>query len=705
MPKASITRHPATSRCIRRHWLPVLGALTLLWVVPQPLSAAVPDAWKTNAYAYEAEETPLSTVLNDFATTFGVILDIDGRVAGTVSGKMRADSSQAFLDRLALEHRFQWFVYNNTLYVSPLDQQDSARLEISADAVPDLQQALTNIGLLDKRFGWGELPDEGVVLVSGPSRYVQLVSRFTQQRKSEEEKQEIISFPLRYAGAADRNISYRGDTLTIPGVASILRSLLETRNTATLPATAGGAPQPMGAFNTLQGVQGSGQDQFEQMLLSRAGQSGVSRLPTSGKGGGKIRVEADIRNNAVLIYDDPKRRSLYEKVIVDLDTPRKLVEIDAIILDIDRSQLAELASRWNVESGDNIGGASLLAPGASSTLFIQDYGDFFAEIRALEGRGAASVVANPSILTLENQPAVIDFSRTEYLTAVGERVANIVPITAGTSMQVVPHAIDSEGASLIQMVVDIEDGQIERSVAGQTTPSIRRGSVSTQAVMGEKRSLVIGGFHVEESGDSEESVPLLGSIPVIGKLLFSSTRRETSRRERLFILTPRLIGDQVDPARYLAPDDRHRVDSAIAQVNERREGRRSISRRDVTRALVGLATGEVPAGFAEAEVPYVPHTLCGNQGPLQLDAGRAQWFSGPDYGIAVGVVRNTGEQRLRFDEAGCGGRRALAVSIWPRAWLAPGEEAEVFVAMRTPDPASLRAPRPSLLTTAPRTQP
>jgi type III secretion protein C len=699
MPDARTTHYPSPHR--RSGWRLSLCLLPLLCLLGGGVQAAIPDSWKSTAYAYEADEgTPLRSVLGDFASTFGVILDIDGSLDGSVSGKLRADNPQAFLDRLALEHRFQWFVYNNTLYVSPLDRQDSARLEISADAVPDLQQALTNIGLLDKRFGWGELPDEGVVLVSGPKRYVQLVSRFTRQRATEEEKQDIISFPLRYASAADRRIGYRGETLTIPGVASILRGLLESRSNNPLPLPGGGGASPM---NALQGVQSMGENQLEQMLLSRIGQDSANRLPTSGKGGGKIRVEADVRNNAVLIYDGPKRRDLYQRVIRDLDVPRKLVEIDAIIVDIDRSQLAELASRWNAQSGDNIGGASLLAPGASSTLFIQDFGDFFAELRALEGRGVASVVANPSVLTLENQPAVIDFSRTEYLTAVGERVANIVPVTAGTSLQVVPHAIEAGEANLIQLVVDIEDGLIEASQAGQDTPSVRRGNVSTQAVVDEKRSLVIGGFHVEETGDNEQRVPLLGSIPFLGKLLFSSTRRETNRRERLFILTPRLIGDQIDPSRYLGRADRHRVDAALAQVEARRSGLRPIGRDEVAVALASLVEGQVPLGFSETAVPYVPETLCNTSAALALDPARAQWFAGDDYGIAVAVVRNTSAHRLRIDEAGCGGRRALAVSVWPRAWLEPGQEAEVFVAMRPPTANSLNAPRASLLETARRT--
>jgi len=695
-------------------WLPLL----MIGIVT-PTLAAVPDAWKHTAYAYDARQTDLATALGDFAKEFGIGLDM-APVQGTLDGRIRAQNPQEFLDRLGQEHHFQWFVYNDTLYISPTSEQTSARLEVSPDAVDDLQQALTDVGLLDKRFGWGALPDEGVVLVRGPAKYVDFVRSYSKKVDAPEkaDKQDVLVFQLKYANAADRTIRYRDQELTVSGVASILQELLESRsrgasiNGVNLLQGGGGTASGLGSSTGMAGAAIGGMNyggpddsvldtgQLQQNVDRVLGLSGKSKGGSSSSSSrAKIRVSADVRNNAVLIYDLPKRKAMYQKLVKQLDTPRNLIEIDAVILDIDRNELAQLSSRWSFNAGSVGGGANLFEQGTSSTLFIQDAGKFSADLHALEGNGAASVIGNPSILTLENQPAVIDFSRTEYLTATAERVANIQPITAGTSLQVIPRSLDKDGKSQVQLIVDIEDGQIDTSQINEDQPAVRKGNVSTQAVIAEHGSLVIGGLHSLETTDKVNKIPLLGDIPVIGKLLFQSRNRELNKRERLFILTPRLIGDQVNPARYVEKGNPHDVDDQLKRIDERRDGGEEPTRGDVQNAFTQLLDGVAPVGFSSGEtLPFEADSLCDPGEGLVMDRQRSQWFSKKDWGVAVVVARNTTGKPLRIDESHCGGRWVMGVSAWPHAWVQPGAESEIYIAVRQPQVSSkARQNRPSLL--------
>lgn len=657
-------------------------ALVLCLILPLPKAmAAVPQDWKKTPYAHETNSKTLPVFLEDLAHTVGLQLQIDGELQGTVQGKLRADTLLTLMDRLALEHRFQWFVYSNTLYISALNQQTSERIEVVDNTVADLKLALTHIGLLDDRFGWGELPEIGVVLVSGPKRYIEHIKLFSRKRTVPPEKQDVLTYQLQFANAADRHIDYRGQTLTVPGVASILRGLLDTQ-----------PPKPPGLEHLLPG------DSPTANATPQPGSSpSLSALFPAGRD--RVKVEVDVRNNTVLIYDLQQRNALYQTLIAKLDVARKLVEIDAVILDINRTQLNALGANWGFQNSRFRADINNLSPGAAATLSIRNMQRFATDIKALEERGLATVVSNPSVITLENQPAVIDFNRTQYIKAIGEGVANILPVTVGTSFQVVPRVIDANGSHQIHLIIDIEDGTFSESIDVDSSPDVRKGKVSTQAVISEQQSLVIGGFHIAEGVDSLNRVPLLWRIPFIGKALFTSSENTQNRRERLFILTPRLIGDQINPSRYLPPSDQAYLEAALTPQARRNMPHPSvIQRTDIANTLAELVKGRVPEHFKARPIPANMNALCHTPDELQADPGKNQWYEGPNYNVTVLVLHNQSEKRIRLDESECSNERTLAVSVWPRAWLAPGEKAEVFIATRTLDNHEHQAvPRSSLI--------
>lgn len=701
----SLRQNSSIASCRRSYFGGILLVCSLLTPIEYSF-AAIPAEWKNTAYAYEAEHKPLREVLEDFAQTFGTRLQIEGLLEGDVNGKIRANTPQSLLDRLGVEHRFQWYMYNNTLFISTMDQQESARLEVSSETVSDLKQALTDIGLLDSRFGWGELPEDGIVLVSGPKSYIEQIKQFSSQRRSADEKQSVLTFPLKFANAADRQIEYRSEKIIIPGVATMLRGLLDPRSTSTLSGLAQrSASQSQPAPVTPSFPRLSNPLLGQMLTPPTPPDSGMSITPRAPLSSSRIRVEADVRNNAVLIYDLPERQAMYHELISQLDVARKLVEIDAIILDIERTQLNEFGIKWGFQNSRFRGGVNM-APGTASQLSIGSRDRFYADIRALESRGLATMVSNPSVLTLENQPAIIDFNRTQYLTA-GTENATILPITVGTSFQVVPRVITSRGSHQIHLAIDIEDGNFDESNPERIGPDVRRGKVSTQAVMAEKRSLVVGGFHVTESTDKQNKIPVLGNIPLLGKALFSSTERQNNRRERLFILTPRVIGDQSDPSRYLPQDDQVELQAALKPLARRYAPHQPvINRSDITSTLAHLVSGEVPKAFKAEPMPLGLNTLCSTRDLLALNTERSQWYAGPQYNVAVVVLRNQFKRNVRIDEKECSNSQTLAVTVWPRAWLKPGEEAEVFIAMRPViKDEHLSEPRPSLLTPTRTTSP
>ncbi|OMH25620.1 type III secretion system outer membrane ring subunit SctC [Motiliproteus sp. MSK22-1] len=647
--------------------------------------AAVPNHWNEASYAYDGNNAPVKVVLTDFADSFNVRLDMSSSLKGIVEAKIRSESATTFIERLALEYQFQWFVYGGVLHISPLRDQQVVRIEVSEDAVGDLKQALTEIGLLDPRFGWGELLDEGVVLVSGPKKYVQLVRKLSKKKLKPDDKSEIMVFPLNYASVSDRTINYRDSEVVIPGVATVLSGLLSKR----------GREVPSGSSASKGSSKSTGLS--PQVVVGAGAPSYPPPLPISNLGGRTSdKIGADVRNNILLIRDNIEKRSMYEGLIKRLDVPRKLVEISAIILDIDRVKLAELGAQWQLTTHGVTGGVNtkgtnpFLSPGTAATIFINDPGHFLADLRALEGDGEASIVANPTVLTLENQPAVVDLSETVYLTATGERVVNIQSVTAGISLQVVPRTIQQDNKEQIQLVVDIEDGQLVRPAGSDL--SVRKSTISTQAVVSTGRALILGGFHVKKSNKSSNKVPLLGDIPIIGNA-FSYQESSASSRERLFILSPRIIDieQQADPTAYVEKQNRSRVRQAVKSVEDRQLRAARPNLIDIEGALKDMVNGQIPLSLTAAGTPpsNILARLCVNaEQPVDFSYG--QWFRGDNFNVAVGQVVNKGHQTIRFDESGCGTKNVLAVSAWPKTVLRPGDDAEVFVVM-LPDKGPVRA--------------
>ena len=96
-----------------------------------------------------------------------------------------------------------------------------------------------------------------------------------------------------------------------------------------------------------------------------------------------------------------------------------------------------------------------------------------------------------------------------------------------------------DGGPVVQLDVDIEDGQIQETVV-DTIPTVRRSVVSTQAIVGEGQTLVIGGYRSTQRTNQIDKVPGLGSVPVVG-MLFSNKVNNTQSRERLFMIRPRVV--------------------------------------------------------------------------------------------------------------------------------------------------------------------
>lgn len=533
-----------TSRCplVRRAvsvWWRRAACVMSLWV--SVCTAATPP-WPASAYSYYAEAVRLETVLADFATGFNLGLSIQPGVTGTVSGRFTTATPTEFLNRLGGVYGFVWYTHAGVLHVSKSSDMVTRSLPIPGGGLVNVRATLTEMGVVDPRFGWGELPDHGVLMVSGPSGYVSLVDETLKQLSTGGGARQVRVFRLLHASAIDRPIMYRDQSIVQRGLASVLRSVLAggAESVAGEPAAENRPGLTVPALPTLGPLAGgAGASTPERAAPERP----AARGRTSGRAGAPS-IQADPRLNAILVSDAPEMMPVYERLIAQLDVPSALIEIEAMIIDINTDRARELGINWNLSAGGfsaSFNGSTLQIAnnGSGSGTLPGDAGNqLVAQIRMLESRGDARIQSRPSVLTTDNIGAILDLSETFYIRVQGERTASVSPVTAGTTLKVTPRLMPGESPS-IQLTVDIEDGQIQdRQI--DSLPTVRRSTVSTQAVVRQSETLMIAGYSSDQNILNEQKVPLLGDLPLVGAL-FSTTSRTVQKRERIFLIRPKLV--------------------------------------------------------------------------------------------------------------------------------------------------------------------
>jgi type III secretion protein C len=570
-------QHWGLRRGLRTLLTTALLAAALL-VVPALALATPPASWKASGLSIDAANLRLKDVLEQFAQVYDVRLALELKANPVMKGRFKADNGTDFLNRVAQAYPFRWFVYNDTLHIVPADDNISLRLEVGDDAVADARAAMIGVGLYDERFGWGELPDTGTVIVSGPRAYVHLARDILMPdtKKADSKARRVMMFRLKYASVTDRTINARGQSETIPGVKTILTNLLfgsqggekladvpavdpasnkRSRGPKVEPGAArqvsgSGAPPFLPIFNQQPGAGAAKAASMAEAPAERR-DSGAQRAPEER---GRPRIEADPALNAILIYDTADKRPMYASLIAELDVQPQQIEIEALIVDMDRSKLAEMGVEWGVRAGavdtvvNGTAAASLgtALPVAGATLLISDAARFYARLKAMEAKGDARVLATPTVLTIDNVAAVLDLSQSSYVSLVGERVADLADITAGTMLRVIPRIIREGAATRVRLEVDIEDGSLDNPAANggkgaNGNVNVTRSTISTQAIIDSQQTLMIGGYRAERLARDKQKVPVLGDLPLFGGL-FRTESTSSSTRERLFLITPRLSG-------------------------------------------------------------------------------------------------------------------------------------------------------------------
>ena len=163
-------------------------------------------------------------------------------------------------------------------------------------------------------------------------------------------------------------------------------------------------------------------------------------------------------------------------------------------------------------------------------------------VHALESQGNTNVLANPRVAVLNKQRAEIIIGerlgfRTETSTETST-IQNIEFLDVGTQLRVRPF-ISSDGYVRMEIHPEQSTGHVDAT----GLPQEQTTEVTTNVIVKNNQTLVIGGLIGERAQKNHEQVPLLGSLPLLG-YLFGNRDTSITRSELIILMTPHIVDHQ-----------------------------------------------------------------------------------------------------------------------------------------------------------------
>jgi type IV pilus assembly protein PilQ len=297
-------------------------------------------------------------------------------------------------------------------------------------------------------------------------------------------------------------------------------------------------------------------------------------------------VEMDERTNSLIVKDIPDKLAEIRDLVTKLDVPTRQVVIDSRVVIASDNFARDIGVRFGV-TGVNQGGntlnsvsgtlggtstivnsavnnltntgqpfpvsvpplaqrlgVSLAAAGAPSIAYSILGADYLVdlELSALQTEGNGEVLSNPRVVTADNQEATIKQGREIPYTVPesGGGPATTEFKEAVLELKVTPKITPDDRISMKLAVKKDEVGELVPQAGGGFVPSIDRREVTTNVLVNNGETVVLGGVFEQNKAKGQSKVPLLGDIPLLG-YLFQQNTTSTNKRELLIFVTPQLL--------------------------------------------------------------------------------------------------------------------------------------------------------------------
>jgi general secretion pathway protein D len=324
---------------------------------------------------------------------------------------------------------------------------------------------------------------------------------------------------------------------------------------------------------------------LQQHFTQQAAAEGAAPSASSGA---LVSVWADTQTNAIIVNAPPKLMRSLMSIVDKLDIRRAQVLVEAIIVEVLANKTTELGVTWAVDgSGSNspialtnfssgapgvvdfagvIGSGdagtadptSLIGDGITFGLGrISDSGTSFAAIlNALQGDADTNIISTPTLVTTDNEEASLNvgqevpfvtgsFSNTGSVGGAVNPFQTIQREQVGVKLVITPQI--NEGGDSLLLKISQEISSIAASAEGAVDLITNERIIETTVIVEDGEILVLGGLLEDVLRESNQRVPILGSIPLLGAL-FRTQKTDSVKTNLMVFIRPKILRDSVQTA-------------------------------------------------------------------------------------------------------------------------------------------------------------
>lgn len=265
-------------------------------------------------------------------------------------------------------------------------------------------------------------------------------------------------------------------------------------------------------------------------------------------------ITIDRRMNTLIVNDTEENIEQIRDLVAIMDVPKPQVMIEAKIVEVDNTYTRSLGIRWGGSANDTVGRTDDVASNVSVNTPVTRFGpdengagvelllgsitdsiQVDLSLEALETIGKSRKLANPRVLTIDGETANIQQGSSIPVQTTTAEGTQTEFVNANLNLQVTPR-IAPDGFIQLRVVAANDS-------PGDVTPggiAINRKNVSTQAIVKDGETLVIGGIYTDQDSKTESGVPVLHRIPLLG-WLFKTRTDLKPQNELLILITPRIV--------------------------------------------------------------------------------------------------------------------------------------------------------------------